>query len=398
VTIRQLHERVQVAADPSAASWTDAFTALEDAGLIDEARERLAREGVDTATLQPLSRPRPSASPPAVTDSTGIALHPPSPLHATAAAATAAGSPTHGMEGPAAEPAFDPSRSTLRVRFTGGRAFLAHLDEKYIVGGGDDGDDDDVDDLGRDSDVDAGSVLLRRATAGRRYVLFATGPGVRFQSAPVPVAIEPRFGGDAGFSMDLSALAGGGWDDSAHGPPPHTVLLRIGDAPIHVALAVLTLHGSASPHGQAPSSTAADATLDLVGCGTLEWRSVLAAADGHVDVICSLQPAGPGPHAVTPEGAPIPVGLLHAALDVYPRPDNVDAVVTGVEVNAALRRTVAGAEEATRAFFAYARAWWSEYRAVHPSFHRRYVKLFGEDASGVFQPVSTYVTPMPVGE
>ncbi|MCV5245126.1 hypothetical protein OFC58_31510, partial [Escherichia coli] len=51
--------------------------------------------------------------------------------------------------------------------------------------------------------------------------------------------------------------------------------------------------------------------------------------------------------------------------------------------------------ETARSFYAYAKAWWAEYKGVHPSFKGRAVKLFANTERGEYVPVTSLVTPLP---
>ncbi|RYG52725.1 hypothetical protein EON66_09475 [archaeon] len=106
-------------------------------------------------------------------------------------------------------------------------------------------------------------------------------------------------------------------------------------------------------------------------------------------------PAGVGPFPAGADGSPLPVGLLAATFRLRPllQPS---AVLPKLDVEYRLSQEAARAQDAFHKFTAYARGWWAEYKAVHPSYAARPVKIFGHSERGEYIPVSTLVRPLPL--
>jgi hypothetical protein len=198
--------------------------------------------------------------------------------------------------------------------------------------------------------------------------------------------------------------------------------------------AVLALHTHAASARSSAAGAPEDITTDIVGTASFDWRAVLSAEDLCLSSLLHLLPAGPGPHATgASDGAPIPTGLLALELRIVPplaEPRGLDrasalrrslggsagdaeaselrrmlsrmprlrpAPLPAADVTHAIQKETRTGHAAGRAFFAYAKAWWSEYKSVHPSFRQRLVKLFGETVRGDWQPLPTFLVPLSGG-
>lgn len=146
------------------------------------------------------------------------------------------------------------------------------------------------------------------------------------------------------------------------------------------------------------AATSADVSVDVIASHTLDWRTVVAAAGGMMTTLVPLSPAGPGPHPTTADGtgARIPVGLLPVHLALRPLLAPHDTLPR-FDAEHILSRSLSVHRDVSQAFVSHARSFWSEYKAAHPSFRSRPVKIFGESERGETLPVPAYVTPMAAG-
>lgn len=399
----------------------DVFSALQQAGLVEELLEAVKETGLnlDAATVELLRKPLPAGL---VSDG-----------------GAGASTVNIGGKGPAADRAtpeavqeaeqLDPNRRYLRVSLGKGRAFLSHLDESAF----DDEQEEEEDEQGDNTaaehaDVsDAAGAGGTRAGVKRYYVIHMLCRGQRARSAPVPAVVEPDFSG-RGDSGDSTAGVDGDGGASATGAASFTFDIQPDDSPVLASLHQLALSDPSlnsihlvlvmftqrtrrilpladhdndddqqqqQPPGESGtgSSSSSEVSTDVIGAYTLDWRTVLANDDGTVSTLIQIQPTGPGPHNTGTGGQPVPVGLLPVTLQLLPQP-GVSSALPRSEVQYQIDKSGARITDAQRAFFSYSKAWWTEYKGLHPSFKRRLVKIFGESETGEFLPVSTYVTPL----
>ena len=139
--------------------------------------------------------------------------------------------------------------------------------------------------------------------------------------------------------------------------------------------------------------------------------------------ILRLVPAGAGAapsFSVAPGDTPIPVGLLPVELSLDPAPGEGAALLrtgaygvlyesrvplcyaqchTTADVRHEVEQQATLAAERARALFEWSKAWWTEYKAVDPSFKARIgVKMYAPNERNEFHPACTYVSPIYAGE
>jgi centrosomal protein CEP76 len=362
--------RTALVQSASGESTGDVFDALRDAGLVDELLEGVKAAGLslDASTLALLSR---------------------TPVPPVLRAAPAAGEPSRVSASPSSAPstAADPPRRFLRVAAGPGRgrAFLAHLD----------GDAEESEDVARG---------LTHATR-RYYVLHLFAGGARWQSSPVPVCTDPVFGEEGtggGLVVDLAALTGG---EQGALPPLSSLLdLPTSDASLNVVVTLVTQRQRAGEGGE--GGVAGDVITDVVGQASMDWRSVLGAAGGAWRTLLPVPGVGgSAPGAGSGSSGPIPLGLLPLSLSIEPAPSDAVGEDAGAhrtstslphpsEVDGVLAASRAAAGTSARTFFAYAKAWWAEYRALHPTFRLRAVRIFGETEGGEHLPAPSFLLPL----
>lgn len=487
-----LYDRARAILRDAASTARDIFDALRDGGLVDDMATALLDAGVDPATLQKVATSSPTA---AAADREASSV-PASQTAVERPRGSPAVSPRrHGGSRSAESLRADASKPMLCIRFGKGKAFLppAALAGDIAVSSSARGRDrrrgDESDGSDDDSTADADAAIALEAASGvrRAYVLHAFCAGQRFQSAPIPVSLEPDFGtvggrfrrGDASaealasataaaaaapdamasvaaahpqFAVDLQPLleAGpapalrrnGGFGASAGAASAHAALslarrllhsTSLEGSGLHLVLTMVTDHravataalaashapdspsrrsaaaaesdDSAAADGDAAAAalaaaaaTSADVAVDVIASHTLDWRTVVACAGGMMTTLVPLSPAGPGPHPTTADGtgARIPVGLLPVHLALRPLLAPHDTLPR-FDAEHVLSRSLSVHRDASQAFVAHARAFWAEYKAAHPSFRSRPVKLFGESERGETLPVPAYVTPMAAG-
>jgi hypothetical protein len=388
---------------------SDVFDALAQAGLVDTLLAAAREEGIslDAATFELLRRGGGGgggggASPPA-----GAA-----PEGADAAARSGAGDDDAPL---------DPNRRYLRVSLGRGRAFLAHLEPGYSWGLEDEEEED------AEANADAAAASAPAPALERFYVLHLTVAGQRFSSAPARAGVEPAFDGSAarggarapGFGDFLVDVTPG---DGAALPSLDALLAagaRDGAAAVHATLVLVSRRAAPGAGAGAAAAAAANdgagaaVRADIVGSASFDWRGALAEPDGELRVLLPLLPPGPPPGpapaaaaagAGAGAGAPdaaaaaardgTAVGLLPLTVALVPAPGG--GALPRAAVARALADEAARAGDAGAAFLAYAKAWWSEYRALHASFRRRLVRIFGEggEAGGRFVPLVSRVVPL----
>jgi hypothetical protein len=289
----------------------------------------------------------------------------------------------------------DPNRRYLRITPGRGRAFLSHLDDAFYGAEDDDDDDNDVAAQGEEEEGGEGAdaaAATKAPRARRFYMLHVLCRGQRFRSQPVPAAVEPDFGAPSSpsFTFDVQP------DDC---PPallatPQQILAQPrGEQAVHIVLTLVT-HRTRPSTTTSSSSTAPEVRTDVLGVHSLDWRTLFGEEDGAADVLVQLAPVGGS--GSTASAASVPVGLLPLRLEVLPALP-ARSPLPASEVRARLDAGMQRAADASRAFFSYSKAWWGEYKALHPSFRRRLVKIFGEDEGADFGPLPSYVTPLSAG-
>jgi hypothetical protein len=400
-------------ASPSlpAALPADVFGALRQAGLVERLLAAAREEGLsfDAATFEMLGLP--PASPPGAAPPDGGEAAP----AATAAAAADAAAP------PA--PALDPCRRYVRLDFGRGRAFLSHLDASFSSGAG----------LEEEEEAEAAAGGAPAALT-RFYVLHLLCNGQRFRSAPIPATVEPDFapGEGDGFVVDVQPLGAAG---EARALPPLSALLAVdegaggggegGYGSVHIVCTLVTARarvgggGGGEGDGEAPlPAHAPELRAEVVGTAAVDWRAACGEEGGVLNVLVPLLPTERGPSLLPAGGGgaggggaaaaaseAVPVGLLPLSLTLLPGGGDGDdgggapapPPLAREVVSRALGRAASRRADAAKAFLLYARAWWADYRGLHPSFRHRLVRVFGEggEAGGRFVPTAGRLAALP---
>jgi hypothetical protein len=390
----------------------DIFDCLIESGIVDELLAALRTEEVDPALLRLLQRHRPAPAPSSAAaegtsaperGSRNVTPGVEERKSAERGAESSRSAPDRTAEARTLEPGQLACRLTVEV--VKGRAFLAHLDGRFLA-------QDDEEEVSAEAVIAADRLSQSVSSHERFYVLHALCKSQRWHSEPVKVSVEPTFRETIDFdvtpwiSPSITSAA------SHFGVPSSQVrnaLLQDREASVHLTLTMVSRARSIS------AATRDDVTVDLIGTCSVEWRTLVSSvldpvadAPASITNLVPILPAGPGPHAADKDGIPIPVGLLElemrlecagilaASLDTTARHSQGEPVIpsTVSDVNFLLHRQNRSLQDAGRAFFTYAKGWWSEYKNVHPSFRSRPVKIFGENERGEFQSVCTYVRPL----
>jgi centrosomal protein CEP76 len=391
---------VALGASPSlpAALPADVFSALRQAGLVDRLLAAAREEGLnfDAATFELLGLP-PASPPGSAPPDGGAAAQTPAALAAPP---------------PPAAPPLDPCRRYVRLDFGRGRAFLSHLDASFSGGAG----------LEEEEEAEAAAGAAPAALT-RFYALHVLCNGQRFRSAPIPATVEPDFapreGG--GFVVDVQPPGAPG---EARALPPLPALLAVdegaggggdgGYGSVHIVCTLVTARARTGGSDALPAH-APELRAEVVGTAVVDWRAACGEEGGALNVLVpllptergpSLLPAGGGgagsggapPGATAAAAEAVPVGLLPLSLTLLPAKEGGgDGDAPRAEVARALGRAASKRADAAKAFLLYARAWWADYRGLHPTFRHRLVRVFGEsgEAGGRFVPTASRVAALP---
>ena len=71
------------------------------------------------------------------------------------------------------------------------------------------------------------------------------------------------------------------------------------------------------------------------------------------------------------------MGLLPITIEILPPPLQGVSLLPRSEISRIASKATAASNDAFRSFLTYAKAWWGEYRAIHPSFKVCEVELGG---------------------
>lgn len=202
----------------------------------------------------------------------------------------------------------------------------------------------------------------------------------RLRSNAVPASVDPAF--DDTFVLDLEPPGSTGVADLS-------ALLKFSRS-VNIVLCRVChpkLDGSGG-EGSGGVGAGGSVRVDLLSTVELEWRVALLRGEASL----ALELTGVGDEAKMG----VPVGVLHVELAITPSHGGVVPFAQH-DVTKQIRDELEAATEAKRKFFAYAKTWWAEYRAIHTSFQHRLVKVFAEDETCAHRSVCAFVTPITAG-
>jgi centrosomal protein CEP76 len=270
-----------------------------------------------------------------------------------------------GEEGPATKPLL------LHVLLLGGRAFAHDAKEGVDADGADEAAEEGAEEGA------SGAPPSALALGGGDTMCACLHFGEqRFRSKAVPYCTEPEL--RDGVLLQLPAPDDATLAACASAALPSGVPLeRLRGAfrqspPMHLLL----LRKRAGAEG-------AEASEQLLSSCMVEWRQVLHK--GRMTLSIELPGVG--------AEASLPVGCLELKLELVPSPHS-ESRMTEAEVMVGLKREREAQVESERKFFAYARAWWSQYLDLSPHHQTRPVKLFALSDLGTQRPVSAFLQPL----